>query len=42
MKRLAIATKGSVQLISNDTYFDDMCFSYVKTADEAMAAGFDY
>ena len=42
MKRLGIATKVSVQLISNDTYFADMCFSSVKTADEAMAAGFNY
>ena len=42
MKRLAIDTKGSVQMISNDTYFADMCFSFVKTADDAMAAGVNY
>ena len=42
MKRLAIATKGSVHLISNDTHFADMCFSSVQTADEEMAAGVNY
>ena len=33
MKRLAIATKGCVQLTSNDTYFSDSWFSSVKTAE---------
>ena len=42
MKRLDIATKGSVQLISNDTYYADMCFSSVKNADQVMAAGVNY
>ena len=31
MKRIAIATKGCVQLTSNDTYFADSWFSSVKT-----------
>ena len=30
-KRLSIANKGCGQLISNDTYFADSWFSYVKT-----------
>ena len=42
MKRLAIATKGCVQLTSNDTSFADSWFSVVNTADETMAAGVDY
>ena len=42
MKRLAIATKGCGQLISNNTYFSDSRFSYVKTAEEMAAAGVDY
>ena len=42
MKRLAIATKGCDQLTSNDTYFTDIWFSSVKTAEENMAAGVDY
>ena len=42
MKRLAIATKGCGQLISNDTYFYDSWFSYVKTAEEMAATGVDY
>ena len=42
MKRLAIATKGCGQLTSNDTYFSDSWFSYVKTAEEMAAAGVDY
>ena len=29
MKRIMMATKGSVQLKSNDTYFDDSWFSGV-------------
>ena len=41
-KRLAIATKGYGLLKSNDTYFDDSWFSYVKTAEEMAAAGVDY
>ena len=42
MKRLAIATRGCVQLTPNDTYFADSWFSSVKTAEDAMAAGVDY
>ena len=42
MKRLSIATKGCVQLTSNDTYFSDRWFSSIKTAEEVMAAGVDY
>ena len=42
MKRLAIATKGCGQLISNDTYFSDSWFSSVKTAEDMAAAGVDY
>ena len=42
MKRLAIATKGCGQLISNDTYFAYSWFSSVKTAEEMAAAGVDY
>ena len=30
IKRLAIATKGCGQLTSNDTYFADSWFSFVK------------
>ena len=29
-------------MTSNDTYFADSWFSYIKTAEEAMAAGVDY
>ena len=42
MKILAMYTKGCVQLTPNDTYFADSCFSSVKTAEEAMAAGVNY
>ena len=42
MERLAIATKGCGQLTSNDTYFADSWFSYVKTAEEMAAAGVNY
>ena len=42
MKILAMDTKGCGQLTSNDTYFDDICFSSVKTAEEAMAVGVNY
>ena len=41
MKRLAIATKGCGQLTSNYTYFSDIWFSSVKTAEEMAAAGDD-
>ena len=41
-KRLAIATKGYGQLTSNDTYFSDIWFSYVKTDEEMAAAGVNY
>ena len=42
MRRIAIFTKGCGQLTPNDTYFADIWFSSVKTAEEAMAAGVDY
>ena len=42
MKIIDIATKGCVQLTSNDTYFAYIWFSSVKSAEEAMAAGVDY
>ena len=42
LKRLAIATKGCGQLISNDTYFVDSWFSSVKNAEEMADAGVDY
>ena len=36
MKKLMRGTKGCGQLSSNDTYFADICFSGVKTAEEAI------
>ena len=42
MNILVMATKGCGQLASNDTYFADSRFSYVKTAEEPMNAGVDY
>ena len=42
MKRLAISTKGCGQLTSNDTYFSNIWFSSVKTAEEMAAAGVNY
>ena len=42
MKILAMDNKGCGQLISNDTYFYDSCFSSVKSAEEVMAAGVNY
>ena len=42
MKRLSIATKGCVRLASIDTYFSDICFSSVKTAEEMAAEVVDY
>ena len=42
MKRLAVSPKGSVQLISNNNYFVDSWFSYVKTSEEMAAAGVGY
>ena len=42
MKRLYIATKGCGQLTSNNTYFSDIWFSSVNTAEEMAAAGVDY
>ena len=41
MKRLDISTKECGQLPSNYNYFYDRWFSYVKTAEEAMADGVD-
>ena len=42
MKRLMIATKVCGQLTSIHTYFYDICFSGVKTSDEAIAEGVDF
>ena len=42
MNRLDIATKGCGQLTSNFTYFADIWFSSVETAEEMAAAGVDY
>ena len=42
MKGLLIATKVCGQMTSNYTYFADIWFSSVKTAEEEMAAGVDY
>ena len=42
MKRLSIATKGCVQLASNDTYFYEIWFSSIKMAEEMAVAGVDY
>ena len=42
MKRLAIATKGCVQLILNDTYFADSWFNSLKTAEQMASTGVDY
>ena len=41
MKRIAMDTKGCVQLTSNDTHFSDSWFSGVETDQDAMAAGVD-
>ena len=37
MKRLMMSTKGRGQLMSNDTYFYDIWFSGVKTAEDMTA-----
>ena len=42
MKRPMMATKGCGQLTSNDTYFSDIWFSGVKTAEEVMSKVVDY
>ena len=42
MKRLSMDTKRFGQLTSNETYFTYSWFSFVKTAEEAMAARFNY
>ena len=42
MKILPIATKGFGQMTSNDTYFDDIWFTSIKTSEEMKAAGVDY
>ena len=42
MKRLAISIKRCGQLTSKDTYFADIWFSSLKTAEEMAAAGVDY
>ena len=41
MKRLSIATKGCVQLASNDTYVYEIWFSSIKMAEEMVVAGVD-
>ena len=40
-KILMMDTRGCVQLISNNTYFDDSWLSGVKTAKNVMAEGVD-
>ena len=42
MRRLAIATKWSGQLTSNDTYSADIWFISVKNSEEMAATGVDY
>ena len=42
MKILPIGTKGCGQMTSNDTYFADIWFSSVKTAEGEMDVGVDY
>ena len=42
IKILAISHKGCGQLASNVTYFADIRFSSVKTAEETIAPGVDY
>ena len=42
MNRLAIATKGCGQLTPNNTYFVDIWFSSVKTAEDMAASGVNY
>ena len=42
MKRLMMATKGCVQLTSNETYFYYLWFSEVKTVEGEMAEGVYY
>ena len=42
IRRLMLYSKGCGQQISNDNYFSDSWFSYVKNNEEAMAAGVDY
>ena len=42
MRRIAIDNKEYGQLTSNYTYFSDIWFSSIKTAEESMAAGVDY
>ena len=37
-----MATKGCGQMTSNDTYYNDIWFSSVKTDDELMATGAYY
>ena len=42
MKILSIDTKVYGQLKSNDTYFDDSWFNYLKTDEETMDSGVGY
>ena len=41
MKRPMMAIKGCDKMTSNDTYFPDIWFSGVKTAEEVMAEEVD-
>ena len=42
MKILPIVNKGFGQMTSNNTYFDDIWFTSVKTSEEMEAAGVNY
>ena len=42
MTKLAITTKGFGQLTSDNTYFADSWFSFVKYAEEIADSGVDY
>ena len=42
MNRLAMATKGCGKITSNETYFSDIFFSFVKTSEEEIPEGVDY
>ena len=42
MKKLMMATKGCIQLVSNYTRFADNWFSGVKMSEVEMAEGVDY
>ena len=42
MKRIMKGTNGCGQMLSNETYFDEIWFSGVKTADMEINKGVDY